>query len=314
MDCRAASTLPQTESELQITEQIAQQGSNKVVVDGAASSLEPAWTAFGHNPQIVYPKVSIIIPTKNEAKNLPHVLPYLPTWVHEVILVDGHSNDGTVEVAKALCAKIQVVQQKGRGKGAALRTGFALATGDILVMLDADGSMNPGEIPLYLGPLLIGADFAKGSRFLQGGGTHDMDTMRYLGNLALTWILRCLHGGSYSDLCYGYNAFWRRILSEINLDADGFEIETQINVRILQAGLRIHEVASIEARRIYGESNLDTFRDGWRVLKTIVREWFSPQVTCSERSAASLSHHATPLHLPVATHRSQSSVKVVGEG
>lgn len=141
-----------------------------------------------------------------------------------------------------------------------------------------------------------------------------MDTLRYLGNLMLTWILRCLHGGSYSDLCYGYNAFWRRILNEIMLDADGFEIETQINVRILQAGLLIHEVPSVESRRIYGESNLDTFRDGWRVLKTIVREWFSPQVTRTDRSAAGPSHHATPLHLPITTYRSHSSVKVVGEG
>lgn len=148
MDCRATSTTPQTES----AQQIAEQGSNKVVVDEAASSLEPAWTAFGHNPQIVYPKVSIIIPAKNEAKNLPHVLPYLPTWVHEVILVDGHSSDDTVEVAKALCTKIQIVQQKGRGKGAALRTGFAVATGDIIVMLDADGSMNPARFRPILGP------------------------------------------------------------------------------------------------------------------------------------------------------------------
>lgn len=261
MNGRARSAVPTTESAL--------------AANGRAALLAERVRI---NPQIVHPTVSIVIPAKNEARNLPYVLPHLPTWVHEVILVDGNSNDGTPEVAKLLCEKIQVVQQKGRGKGEALRTGFALATGDIIVMLDADGSMNPGEIPAYLGALLTGADVAKGSRFLQGGGTHDMGRIRYTGNLFLTWILRVLHGGQYSDLCYGYNAFWRRVLAEIKLDADGFEIETQINVRILQAGLRIHEVPSFEAGRIHGDSNLNAIRDGWRVLKTIVGEWFSPQV------------------------------------
>ncbi len=217
-------------------------------------------------------RVSVVIPAMNEAKNLPHVLPRIPEWVDEVLLVDGHSTDGTVDVARALLRDIRVVSQVGRGKGAALRSGFAAATGDIVVMLDADGSMDPAEIPAYVGQLLAGADFVKGSRFTQGGGTADMTALRRAGNWGLTQVVRVLFGGRFSDLCYGYAAFWRRVLPELALTADGFEIETEMNVRALEVGLRVAEVPSFEAERIHGESNLRTFPDGWRVLKALGRE------------------------------------------
>lgn len=218
-------------------------------------------------------KVSVVIPALNEAENLPHVLPRIPPWVHEVILVDGYSTDDTITVGQAIWPGIRIVMQEGKGKGAALRTGFAAATGDIIVMLDADGSTNPAEIPAFIGALLAGADFVKGSRFLQGGGTSDMTLFRRLGNWGFTMGVRILFGGSFSDLCYGYNAFWRKVLHSLELDADGFEVETMMNVRALYSGLRVAEVASFEADRVYGVSNLRTFPDGWRVLKTIFSEW-----------------------------------------
>jgi len=220
------------------------------------------------------PKVTVVIPAMNEAENLPHVLPRIPRWVHEVVLVDGHSTDNTVEVAQQIWPSIRVVTQEGRGKGSALRTGFAVATGDIIVMLDADGSTDPNEIPAFIGALLAGADFVKGSRFMQGGGTADMTILRRLGNWGFTMSVRVLFGGSFSDLCYGYNAFWRKVVDRLELDAEGFEVETMMNVRALYHGLRVAEVPSFEADRVYGESNLRTFPDGWRVLKTIFREWF----------------------------------------
>ncbi len=218
--------------------------------------------------------ISVVIPTLNEARNLPHVLPNIPDWVHEVIVVDGHSTDNTVEVAQNLRQDVRLVMQKGRGKGAALRSGFEAATGDIIVMMDADGSTDPSEIPAFVGALLSGADFVKGSRFLQGGGTSDMPLYLKLGNWGLTFVVRLFFGGNYSDLCYGYNAFWKRVLPVLHLDSNGFEIETLMNVRALRAGLKVAEVASFEADRIYGESHLRTFPDGWRVLKTILREKF----------------------------------------
>jgi glycosyltransferase involved in cell wall biosynthesis len=218
------------------------------------------------------PTVSVIVPAKNEAKNLEHVLPMIPSWVDEVILVDGHSTDSTVAVARHLMPAIRVINQQGRGKGDALRAGFDAATSDIIVMIDADGSTDPREIPAFVEALVSGADFVKGSRFAQGGGTADMSHLRRLGNWGFTTLVKTLFGGTFTDLCYGYNAFWRRTLPALALDGDGFEIETIMNVRALRAGLTVVEVPSFEAERIHGESNLRTFPDGWRVLKAIGRE------------------------------------------
>ncbi len=217
-------------------------------------------------------RVSVVIPAMNEARNLPHVLPRIPDWVDEVLLVDGRSTDQTPDVARSLLPSIRIVEQQGKGKGAALRSGFAAATGDIIVMLDADGSMDPAEIPAYVGQLLAGADFVKGSRFSQGGGTSDMTGLRRAGNWGLTQLVRALFGGRFSDLCYGYAAFWARVLPTLALTADGFEIETEMNVRALHAKLRVAEVPSFEADRIHGASNLRTIPDGWRVAKSISRE------------------------------------------
>ncbi|MGF1599679.1 MAG: glycosyltransferase family 2 protein [Acidimicrobiales bacterium] len=221
-------------------------------------------------------RVSVVIPTLNEAANLPHVLPRLPSWIHEVVLVDGGSSDRTVEVAKELLAGIVIVEDLTPGKGAALRRGITVATGDIVVMIDADGSMDPGEISSFVGALIGGADFAKGSRFCHGGGTADMEWYRRAGNAVLTRLVRSVFGGRYSDLCYGYNAFWKHAVETLALDADGFEIETLMNIRALRAGLVVTEVPSYEARRLHGVSNLNTVTDGFRVLRTILAERFTP--------------------------------------
>ncbi|CAG0927122.1 Undecaprenyl-phosphate mannosyltransferase [Thermoflexales bacterium] len=234
------------------------------------------------------PTVTAVIPALNEAENLPHVLPLIPDWVDEVVLVDGHSVDGTAEVAQQLHPDIRIVQQEGRGKGAALRSGFAAARGDIIVMLDADGSNDPAEIAAFVSTLLAGADFAKGSRFIQGGGTADMPFYRRLGNWCFVVMVRWLFGSSYSDLCYGYNAFWADTLPKLHLNGDGFEIETIMNIRALQAKLKVVEVPSFEDRRRYGEGRLKAVPDGWRVLKAIFREWLRPSVRTKQAPALTL--------------------------
>jgi glycosyltransferase involved in cell wall biosynthesis len=210
----------------------------------------------------------------NEAENLYYVLPYLPPIVSEVILVDGHSNDNTTEVARELCPHIRVVVQTGKGKGNALREGFAACTGDIIVMIDGDGSTDPAEITRFVDALLQGYDFAKGSRFVKGGGSEDITLLRGLGNAGLSMLVNLLFHTKYSDLCYGYNAFWRYCLDRMVVDGDGFEIETVMNLRAYKAGLKIVEVPSYERLRIFGVSNLHVFRDGWRVLRTILKERF----------------------------------------
>lgn len=221
------------------------------------------------------PKVSVVIPALNEAENLALVLPALDPNLDEVVLVDGASEDGTLETARRLCPGVRTVTQAGSGKGDALRTGFAAATGDIIVMLDADGSADPAEIPAFVGALRSGADFAKGSRFLHGAGTDDITLYRRFGNWVFVLLVRLLFGGRYSDLCYGYNAFWRDVLPALRLDSDGFEIEAAMNIRALKARLKVVEVASFEGRRVHGTSKLRTVADGWRVLKTILRERFT---------------------------------------
>jgi glycosyltransferase involved in cell wall biosynthesis len=224
------------------------------------------------------PTISVVIPTLNEAANLPHVFARLPRGIDEVVIVDGHSVDDTVAVARSLRHDVRIVLQDGRGKGNALACGFAAAAGDIIVMLDADGSTDPAEIPQFVEALLAGHDFAKGSRFTAGGGSADITGIRRLGNLALSGLVNVLFRTRYSDLCYGYNAFWRHCLPVLSLGQDhGFEIETVINVRIARAGLRVVEVPSVERERLFGESKLSPVRDGLRVLRTIVRERSRPR-------------------------------------
>jgi glycosyltransferase involved in cell wall biosynthesis len=187
-----------------------------------------------------------------------------------VIVVDGGSTDDTADVAHRLWPGVRVIGQTRRGKGNALLCGFEAARGDVVVMLDADGSADPDEIGLFIDALVHGADFAKGSRFLPGGGSSDITTVRRLGNWILSTAVNILFGTRYTDLCYGYNAFWADRLPQVPFDCDGFEIETMINIRIAQAGLSVVEVPSYEHDRIHGQSNLKATRDGWRIFKVIV--------------------------------------------
>jgi hypothetical protein len=233
------------------------------------------------------PTVSVVIPALNEEQNLPHVFAALPADVSEVIVVDGGSIDRTVAVARELRPDVVIVQQTRTGKGNALACGFAACTGDIIVMIDADGSTDPAEIPLFVAELIAGADFVKGSRFAKGGHSHDITKLRKLGNDGLNVVVNVLFGTRFTDLCYGYNAFWRRVVPSLQLPAtslprpvdgsklwgDGFEIETMINIRAAVDGMKVGEVGSVEHARIHGETNLNTFRDGFRVLRTIFSEY-----------------------------------------
>ncbi|MCW0215350.1 MAG: glycosyltransferase family 2 protein [Pseudonocardia sp.] len=235
------------------------------------------------------PTVSVVVPTRNEARNLEVVLPAIAAVrpaVHEVIVVDGNSIDGTVDTARRVLPWAKIIAQTRKGKGNAMACGFAAATGDVLVMFDADGSADPNEIPAFVAALVAGADFAKGSRFVRGGGSDDITLLRKTGNFGLNGVANALFKTRYTDLCYGYNAFWADLLPVLELPAvdapapadgsmlwgDGFEIETVLNCRVAAAGLKITEVPSLERERMFGETNLRTFADGTRVLRTLAAE------------------------------------------
>jgi glycosyltransferase involved in cell wall biosynthesis len=217
-------------------------------------------------------KVSLVVPARNEAANIGWVLDRVPDCVDEVIVVDGESTDATCDVARASRPDALIVPQSGPGKGNALRTGFETASGDYVVMLDADGSMSPQEIPAYIHFLDEGFDLVKGSRFMGGGGSLDITPVRRLGNFALLATVNTLYQTKLTDLCYGYAAFNRRFLDTLDLRSSGFEIETEMILAALRAGLRIAEVPSLELPRRSGTSNLRTFRDGRRVLRTVFSE------------------------------------------
>jgi glycosyltransferase involved in cell wall biosynthesis len=218
------------------------------------------------------PTVSVVVPTLNEAANLAHVFALIPRDVHEILVVDGHSTDDTVTDAQDNRSDLRNDLQNSKGKGNALASGFAAATGEIIDMMDAHGSTDPREIPAFVQTLMDGADFAKGTRFGHGGGSSDITWHRDLGNKALNGIVNMLFRTKYTDLCYGYNAFWARCLKHMQIDCDGFEVETLMNVRIARSGMTIQEVGSHELERMHGESKLHPVRDGFRVLRVIVGE------------------------------------------
>lgn len=251
-------------------------------------------------------RLSVVIPAKNEAKNIGWVIGRLPATVDELILVDGSSDDATIEVTRALWPGVIVVEDEQPGKGAALRAGFAAATGDYVVMLDADGSMDPAEIPAFIEKLDAGSDVVKGSRFMAGGGSADISILRMLGNRVLLAIANSVFGSSCSELCYGYAAFRRTAIAGLGLTAVGFEIETQLFLRAISSGLRVDEVPSFEAPRRSGTSNLNVVRDGWRVLSTIMAERRRSQ----QQVAPGVLSHGFPFEAPGQTPNPMLSARI----
>jgi glycosyltransferase involved in cell wall biosynthesis len=219
------------------------------------------------------PKVTVLICTLNEEENLPLVLPSVPNWVGEVLMVDGHSTDRTVDVARSFRPDIRVVYQPGVGKGDALRCGIEHSAGDIVVMLDADGETDPEEMKRFVEPLLHGYDFVKGSRFYPGFFPNRAFHRR-LGNLILAAAFDFLFLQPFTDICSGYNAFWKKSIMKLNLGKEGdFAAEPTLLARARKSRLRIKEVGYRNRGRLGGAAKVPGWwRHGLWVLATIVRE------------------------------------------
>ena len=220
--------------------------------------------------------VSIVIPALNEAANLPHVLPRIPQIpeITEVLLVDGASTDGTCEVARNLLPDVKLVQQDGKGKGNAVRCGAEAAIGDYFLVLDADGSQLPEEIPNYIEKAADGYDLVKGSRYLNGRDTED-ETLDRVVIVNLTYfVANTLWRTSFSDIGYGVFLIDRRKFLDLGIRSNYLEMEYELMIKAKRAGLKIAEVAAHEEARINGTSHLSYRHDGWLIFKTVMREWW----------------------------------------
>lgn len=209
------------------------------------------------------PGVSVIICAMNEEQNLPYVIPKIPEWVNEIILVDGHSTDNTVSIAKDLRPGIRILNQPGKGKGDALKYGVQQAKFGIIVTLDADGETPPEEIDEFIKPLISGYDLAKGSR-LYRRRPPKMPLYRWFGNKILSLTCNVFYGTRFSDICDGYNAFWRNKFLQLDLSCQtkelGCSMEQRMIVRAKKAGMKIKEVPHSSHGRISGTSVLSNVR------------------------------------------------------
>ena len=216
--------------------------------------------------------VSLIIPTLNEEDNLPTVLGMIPEWVDEIIVVDGHSKDKTVEIAQQHGCTV-IFDDKG--KGSAVILGVQKALGGYIIMMDADLSHRVSEFGLLIEGLDAGYDFCFGSRFIQGGGSDDMPLHRILGNKIFILTVNFIWGSRFTDLCYGYRSFRKDAFEKLRLKSHGFSIETEMSIKALKKNMRILEIPSFEKARSAGVGKLRTIRDGFIITKKIISEWLS---------------------------------------
>ena len=216
--------------------------------------------------------ISVVIPALNEGRNMRRVLEGVKAILgvsdYEIIVVDGHSTDNTVKIAKENGAK---VIYDDVGKGSALIMGLKAGKGNILVAMDADLSTDPKEMGLLIDGIKIGYDVCMGSRFMAGGSSEDISPIRKIGNMFFVLLVNHLFGSNYSDMCYGYRSFKKSILKKLNLKETGFGIETEISIKAVKNNLKVLEVPSIEKKRVAGESKLRTFKDGYVILRTIIK-------------------------------------------
>ncbi len=229
-------------------------------------------TVFPHNHDwlSLCPLVSVIICTLNEEANVAEVIKKIPAWVSEVMLVDGYSKDNTVSIAKQTLPTIRVLYQPGRGKDDAMKYGFRNATGDIIVTLDADGSTDPAQIPEFIFYLINGYDFSKGSRFLKEDPV--MPVLRKFCNKMLALFTNLLYGTKYTDVCCGYNAFWKKCLEKMEFIDNQFDYEPVLCAKIKKAGLKVAEVQCTDRGRKNGHSKLPMPTQGIKAVVAVIHQ------------------------------------------
>ena len=215
--------------------------------------------------------ISLIISALNEEQTIGQVLAQVPQGVvDEILVIDGHSIDNTREIASRAGAKV-IVQEGGKGYGRATITGLKYATGDTIVLLTADLSQDPRDIPKLLAKLNEGYDMVMASRYMKGGGSDDDTFLHYIGNKLFTFLCNLFYGSRFSDALYFFIAGRKEAFEKANAVSPGFEYCAELPIKAHKAGLKITQVPSFENKRLAGEAKVHSFRHGWKILLKILR-------------------------------------------
>jgi len=218
-------------------------------------------------------KLTIIVPARNEAECLPAMLRELPTDVHEVIVIDGHSTDGTPDIVRELGFRVET--QEGRGYGMGIRSGIKLATGDVITCMDADGSYDPEALGRLMAGIKDGNDGVFCSRYLPESGSDDDTPIRWLGNMVFTILLRLLHGVRLSDSLFYYALIRREVLQGLPLVSTDFSACIEIPILMHKMGYTYAEIPSRERERMAGISKVNAMTDGLLILKSMIQFKFT---------------------------------------
>ncbi|QKW11207.1 glycosyltransferase family 2 protein [Streptomyces sp. NA04227] len=221
--------------------------------------------------------MSLVIPVRDESPGLDQLLREVPGCVGEIVLVYHGPGPHPASPAPSSAAAPRIRRicpgvGSGGEAGEIIHEGLRVAVGEFVVLIDADGSMRPGEIPHYVHYLESGYDFVKGSRFIAGGDSPGYPLARRAGHRALLSVARLLYGQRLTDIWYGFCAFRRDFLRLLPLRPDGVEPGAWMVVHALHYGLRIAEVPSVELPRRFDTYRLRTLHDGWRILWVLLAE------------------------------------------
>ena len=218
--------------------------------------------------------ISIIIPAKNEEQSLPLMLQELPIdIIKEIIIVDGHSNDQTIDVVEKLqIQEVQIIQQTGKGYGDAINEGIKKVTGEYVVVMDADGSQNPKPLTELMTKIEKEAlDVCFCSRYLPGAGSDDDTLIRYIGNKIFSFLLKYVHGVKLSDALFTYCMVRKNVFERLKMISSDFSWCVEFPIRVHNTGFKYAEIPLFERRRFAGKSKVNAFVDGFLIAMTIFK-------------------------------------------